>query len=138
MIRNGVVVFKIESCQEKFQLLFGQRSTDRGCLSSSVERHCCNWADWFRGKFDLLTLSNGKRNTNVRMTLANVETNRRDERAWDFLHRCINKGRRASVNYRSEIQAQVFRRQRRTFWTQNSITCHRMKTLCYTIVSRSL
>ena len=93
MIHNGVVVFKIESCQEKFQLLFGQRSTDRGCLSSLIERRCCNWADWFGGKFDLLTLSNGKRNTNVRMTLANVETNRRDERAWDFLHRCMNKAK---------------------------------------------
>ena len=48
------------------------------------------------------------------MTPANVETNGRDERAWDSFHRCINKGRRAFVDWRSEIQAQVFRRQWKT------------------------
>ena len=63
------------------------------------------------------------------MTPANVKTNKRDERAWDSFHRCINKRRRASVDWRSEIQAQVFRRQWRAFWTQNFITRHRMKIL---------
>ena len=49
------------------------------------------------------SILNGKRNANEEKSGANVETT--EERAQDPFHRFVNKARRASPDWRSELQA---------------------------------
>ena len=119
VIRNGAVVFKMESWEiseflrskmNRWRLLF------MICHSKTLSQFL---QQALRKVWCINSTQQQKKSK-----CANVETNRRDKRALDSFHRFFKmKWERVTADWRSQMQA-CFGGQRGTFWMQNSKTCY--------------
>jgi len=101
-IQARLTVCSSSLCQEKSQCFFPQTWTERGCCSSSsVKRHCCNFAYWLRGKSDISTLRKWCECSCSRQK-HHERTNKRDGKALDSFYCLVNKGWCASDDWSSK------------------------------------